>query len=302
MRSVETRYIVSRIVVVSMSLLFILGLLPIVHVFATILWRGFSVLVRDPVGVLVREPPPPGSSDLGGIGPHLLGTLILVSLASLIGVPVSVMSAVYSVESMSRRLGPLTTLLVRVMIEFPTIVVGLTVYGSLLLTERVLNILIDLLGLDGAVYIPRFNALSGAAALAIVLVPYVYTQTEEGLRSVPHHIREAVYSLGFSRARASLVLMGYTRTAVLSGVMIGVSKILGETAPLLFTAFGNDSYVTRFPDILTNPIGSLTLWIYKAGLSPYDNWIDLAWAASLILLLMTTILFSVGKYIVYRGR
>ncbi|MCC6030948.1 MAG: phosphate ABC transporter, permease protein PstA, partial [Desulfurococcales archaeon] len=155
-------------------------------------------------------------------------------------------------------------------------------------------------GLGGHIYIPRFNPITGAIALAIVMIPYVYTQSEDGFKNIPHHIREAVYSLGFSRIRASIVLSSYVKSALLSGIMIGVSKILSETAPLLFTAFGNDHYVTRFPDVFLNPIGSMTLWIYKAGLSPYDNWIDLAWAAAFILLMIILVLFVISRYIIYK--
>ncbi|MGC9149157.1 MAG: PstA family ABC transporter permease [Sulfolobales archaeon] len=294
------RDLISKIMIAILIMLPIIGLVPLFHIIIITFYNGISVMLKNPLEVLISEPPAPGSESLGGIGPYIVGTLILVSLASLIGVPISILAAAYSVESMSRRVGFITTLVTRVMIEFPTIVIGISVYGSVIVLEALLNNLIRVLGVHEFIYIPRFNALSGAIALSIVMIPYVYTQVEDGLKRVPHHIREAVYSLGFSKTRVVIILSGYIRSAILSGLMIGISKIMGETAPLLFTAFGNDYYVTRFPDILLNPIGSLTLWIYKAGLSPYNNWIELAWVASMILILFTIVLFSVSRYIIYK--
>jgi phosphate transport system permease protein len=296
----DLRRLKSDLMITGIIIIFLLGMIPLIHIFLTVAWRGINVIARDPLGVLFKEPPIPGSEELGGIGPHVLGSLILISIASLIGIPISILSAIYTVEGMSKRLGPLTSLLVRIMIEFPTIVIGLSVYGAVLLIEEFINDLVKIFGLGGHIYIPRFNPITGAIALAIVMIPYVYTQSEDGFKNIPHHIREAVYSLGFSRIRASIVLSSYVKSALLSGIMIGVSKILSETAPLLFTAFGNDHYVTRFPDVFLNPIGSMTLWIYKAGLSPYDNWIDLAWAAAFILLMIILVLFVISRYIIYK--
>lgn len=296
----DLRRLKSDLMITGIIIIFLLGMIPLIHIFLTVAWRGINVIARDPLGVLFKEPPIPGSEELGGIGPYVLGSLILISIASLIGIPISILSAIYTVEGMSKRLGPLTSLLVRIMIEFPTIVIGLSVYGVVLLIEEFINDLVKIFGLGGHIYIPRFSPITGAIALAIVMIPYVYTQSEDGFKNIPHHIREAVYSLGFSRIRASIVLSSYVKSALLSGIMIGVSKILSETAPLLFTAFGNDHYVTRFPDVFLNPIGSMTLWIYKAGLSPYDNWIDLAWAAAFILLMIILVLFVISRYIIYK--
>jgi len=296
----DLRRLKSDLMITGIIIIFLLGMTPLIHIFLTVAWRGINVIARDPLGVLFKEPPIPGSEELGGIGPYVLGSLILISIASLIGIPISILSAIYTVEGMSKRLGPLTSLLVRIMIEFPTIVIGLSVYGTVLLIEEFINDLVKIFGLGGHIYIPRFSPITGAIALAIVMIPYVYTQSEDGFKNIPHHIRESVYSLGFSRIRASIVLSSYVKSALLSGIMIGVSKILSETAPLLFTAFGNDHYVTRFPDVFLNPIGSMTLWIYKAGLSPYDNWIDLAWAAAFILLMIILVLFVISRYIIYK--
>lgn len=296
----DLRRLKSDLMITGIIIISLLGIIPLIHIFLTVAWRGINVIARDPLGVLFKEPPIPGSEELGGIGPYVLGSLILISIASLIGIPISILSAIYTVEGMSKRLGPLTSLLVRIMIEFPTIVIGLSVYGAILLIEEFINDLVKIFGLGGHIYIPRFSPITGAIALAIVMIPYVYTQSEDGFKNIPHHIREAVYSLGFSRIRASIVLSSYVKSALLSGIMIGVSKILSETAPLLFTAFGNDHYVTRFPDVFLNPIGSMTLWIYKAGISPYDNWIDLAWAAAFILLMIILVLFVISRYVIYK--
>ncbi|MEZ0289622.1 MAG: ABC transporter permease subunit [Sulfolobales archaeon] len=297
----DTRKIKSYLMLGLFTLLFFIQIIPVAHSIFTVLANGLTVIIRDPVTILFREPPPPGSSEKGGIGPYLLGTLLLVSIASLIGIPISILAAAYSNEGYNRTLGWLSRLVARLIVEFPTIIIGLSVYGVVILLNEALNRFIEYLGLGTVVYIPRFSTLSGAIALAIVMIPYVFTQSDEGFSSIPQSIREAVYALGVSRVRVFLVLSGYIKSFIISGAIIGVAKILGETAPLLFTAFGNDFYVNRFPDILLNPIGSLTLWIFKAALSPYDNWIELAWAASSILILIILILFIVSRYLIYKG-
>ncbi|MEM3960654.1 MAG: hypothetical protein QXQ36_02110 [Sulfolobales archaeon] len=298
---VDLRKLKSDLMISFFISLFLLGIAPIFHLIGTIFAKGFTVIMRDPIGVFINIPPLPGTNDLGGIGPQLLGSLILVGLASIIGIPITILASAYSVEGMSRFLGPLTSLISKLMIEFPTIVVGLSVYGAILLLESFLNEFIRFIGWSSFIEIPKFSAISGVIALTIIIIPYTYAQIEEGFKSIPHSIREAVYSLGVSRIRAVMILSGYIKAFIVSGAMVGIAKIFGETAPLLFTAFGNDFYPRGFPDALVNPIGSLTLWIFKAALSPYDNWIDLAWAAATILILIVLLIFFISRYIMYRG-
>lgn len=290
----EARQIRSKILVGLSIAAFTAALYPLAHLIFEVMARGLPVIARSPLDVLLREPPIPGSQEPGGVGPHILGSLVLTGLAALIGIPISLAAALYTVEASSRRLGYITSLTVRIMIEFPTVVIGLSVFGILTMIQQAS----DYLGLG--IPVPRFSALSGSIALALVMIPFVYTQSEDALRMIPQHIREAVYSLGLSRTRASLVLTSYVRASILAAVMIGIAKILGETAPLLFTAFGSEFYTTKDPEFLLKPIGTLTLWIYKAGLSYERSWVDLAWAAAAILVIITLGIFILARIVARR--
>jgi len=176
------------------------------------------------------------------------------------------------------------------LIEFPTIIIGLTVYG--LLTN--INILFN-------VNIPRFSLLAGILALVIIVTPYVYSQIEDSLRSIPSHIREAVYSLGATRIKAAYILLRYIKPALYASITIGVFRAISETAALLFTAFGSDHYPILDSQIFFRPIGTLTLAIYNFALSPYENWVRLSWVAAFTLLIMAISLFIISK-VLSRGR
>jgi phosphate transport system permease protein len=131
------------------------------------------------------------------------------------------------------------------------------------------------------------------------MLPFLYVQIKETLRSIPASIREAAYSLGLSRIRANIfVFLVYARGSILTAILIAISKIMGETAPLLFTAFGSDFYTVSDPQFLFKPIGSLTLAIYNLGLSPYEEWIETAWGASFILLIMVLTLYIIARYMI----
>lgn len=288
------RKISSYIGLSAMIVLFIAGIAPIAHLIVIVSIKGIQVISTNFPSYLFQERALPGSSEIGGVGPYILGTLVLVAIASAMGIPVSIFAAIYTTQSIRSRVGPLTSTIVRALIEFPTIIVGLTVYGMLRGVEAVMG----LLGLQSP--IPRFSALSGAIALAIVMLPFIYTQTEESLKGIPIHLREAIYSLGASRIAASMILVRYVRASILAGIGIGVGKAMGETAPLLFTAFGRDIYPEPSPRMLFEPIGSLTLAIYNMGLSGYSNWVDSAWGAAFILLAITIGLFIAIRIIASR--
>lgn len=285
----EFRKIKSILGISFFIILFGVFLFPIFHLIFTIFANGIKAIASNFPGFFYEERALPGSDQIGGIGPYILGTLVLVGLATLISIPISVFAVIYTTQSVRSKIGPITSTVARTIIEFPTIIVGLTVYGTLLSLDQILSHF----GLHKA--IPEFSAISGAIALAIIMTPFIYTQLEDGLSSVPSHLREAIYSLGASRIRASLVMMRYIKATVLTALAIGVGKAMGETAPLLFTAFGNDFYPPGGVQLLFSPISSLTLAIYNSALSPYQNWVELSWGAALVLLLMSLSLFLVAR-------
>ncbi|MEM4970052.1 MAG: hypothetical protein QXE01_02240 [Sulfolobales archaeon] len=269
----------------------IAGLAPLVHLIAVVTVNGVKAIAKNFPGFFIEERALPGSEAIGGVGPYIVGTLILTAIASLIGIPISILAAVYATQSVRSRLGPLTSIFVRTMIEFPTIIIGLSVYGTL----RLLDLALQVIGLHSP--IPRFSALSGSIALAIIMIPFIYSQVEESLKGVPMHLREAIYSLGGSRLVSSYILLRYVRASILAGIGIGVGKAMSETAPLLFTAFGSEYYPSGGLEALLKPIGALTLGIYTMALSGYSNWVEASWGAAFILLAISIALFTAIRII-----
>ncbi len=290
----DTRRLRSSLGMLVFALLFVISIFPVFHLIAVVFINGSSVIASNFPGFFYEERPLPGTEEVGGVGPYILGTLILVSLATVIATPIAIFAAIYATQSLRSRLGFATSTLTRAMIEFPTLIVGLSVYGFL----RILDEVLGMIGLQNP--IPRFSALSGAIALAIVMIPFIYTQIEDGLRSVPNDLREAIYSLGSSRIKASIIMMRYIKATVITALAIGIGKALGETAPLFFTAFGSDLYPPIDAGMLFRPIGSLTLGIYNMALSGYDNWIRASWGAALILLSISITLFIVSRILSHR--
>lgn len=277
------------------TVLLILGIAPLIHLIAVISINGINVITKNFPGFFFEERPLPGSEEIGGVGPYIVGTLILTAIASLIGIPISILAAIYTTQSIRSRIGPLTSTFVRAMIEFPTIIIGLSVYGVL----RSLDLALQMIGAQSP--IPRFSALSGSIALAIVMTPFIYSQVEVSLKGVPMHLKEAIYSLGGSKLASSYILLRYVKASILAGVAIGVGKAMGETAPLLFTAFGSDHYPVGGFEALLKPVGALTLAIYNMALSGYSNWVEASWGAAFILLSISIALFTVIRIITRSG-
>lgn len=295
MRVSRSRKIMSLIVLVSISTAFALAVLPVIGLMSTVIYNGAVVVFKNFPSILFDIPAIPGSPEVGGIGPYILGTVLLVSLAVAFGVPISILAAVFTAEALwnwEKKIGKLTRLLTHMMIEFPTIVVGLAVYGLMSTLTPYIR-----------VFIPAFRPfclLSGATALVMVSAPYMYAQIEDGLRSVPQHVREAVYSLGAGRITTSYILLKYLKSTVYAALSIGLARMVSETAALFFTAFGSNIYPPIDSNVLFRPIGSLTLAVYTLGLAGYENWVELSWAASFILLTLCLALFVLSR-ILMRG-
>jgi phosphate transport system permease protein len=210
--------------------------------------------------------PPP--NEAGGIANALWGSFVMVSLATLIGAPVGIMAGIYLVEYAAKSwLGSVTRFVNDILLSAPSIVIGLFVY---------------------AVIVARFKSFSGWAgvmALALIVIPVVIRTTENMLSLVPNALREAAYALGTPKWKVILsITLKAARAGVVTGVLLALARVSGETAPLLFTAFGSRFY----PRNLNEPIASLTVQIYNYAISPYDEWHAQAWAATLVL--MTLIL------------
>ncbi len=210
---------------------------------------------------LTDRPRPVGEG--GGIGNAILGSLVLLSLSSAIGLPLGICVGVYLSEVGRGRMGSAVRFIVDTLTGIPSIVTGVFVYAILVVPTK------------------HFSALAGGVALAMIMIPIVARTTEEMLKLVPHSLREGALALGAPQWRVTIgVIIPAAAPGIATGAMLAIARVSGETAPLLFTAIGS----RFFPTSLNEPIASLTVQIYNYAISPYDEWHAQAWAATLVLM------------------
>jgi len=247
-------------------------MIPLAAILFYIIKAGIAHINWD---FLVNIPRPVGEKG-GGIVNALLGSILIIALASLIAIPIGILAGVYLSENSKSRLAYWCRLSVDILQGIPSIVIGIIAYFWL----------VKPLG--------GFSALSGSAALAIMMLPIIVRSTEETLKMLPPSLKEAAFALGMPFHRVIFkVIIPVGISGILSGVMLSIARITGETAPLLFTAFGNP-YLSG--DV-TAPVQSLPLLIFNYATSPYNDWHDLAWGASLILLVWVLFLNIFTKLI-----
>ena len=240
------------------------------------------------IGPLPCSPQPGVSCSYGGISNAIVGTFVLVGLASLIAVPVGMLAGVYLSEYGNNRIGRTIRFLVDVMVGVPSIVVGIFVFT--------LFIFFASQGLLPRTYVT--SAFSGGIALAIIMLPVVTRTTDEALRLVPTATREAALALGIPKYRTTLrIVLSSARATVITGVLLGVARAGGETAPLIMTASGN-LYAFQGLDQRT---AALPLVIYNDGLSNYANWIADAWGAALVLVVIMLLISIAARLALTRG-
>jgi phosphate transport system permease protein len=209
--------------------------------------------------------PPPGADEVGGLANAIVGSLMMVGLATFIGTPVGVMAGVYLAEyGRSSWLGHATRFINDILLSAPSIVIGLFIY---------------------AVWVARFksfSAFAGVLALALIVIPVVIRTTENMLTLIPNALREAAYALGTPKWKVILsVTLKSARAGVMTGILLAIARIAGETAPLLFTALSNQFWTMD----LGSPMASLPVTIFKFAMSPYENWQKLAWAGVFLITL-----------------
>ena len=259
------RKIKEGLFICAIACLSFLTILPLFHILYSVTVRGLPVLLEGGIEFLTGTLAPPGQG-LGGIGPAIVGTFVLTFLASLMGLPLAILTGIYAAEYPNSLIGRMTRTLLLIMMEFPTILVGLFAMAIVVIPMG------------------TYSAIAGALALALVMMPYVAVYTEEALRNIPPIYREAAFSLGLTRFKVVFrILMGMAKKGILTGVLIGMAKVAGETAPLLFTAGGSTRIYFAGLD---QPIGAIPLLIYSLVQQPYENYHQIAWGAAFVLLLI----------------
>lgn len=255
----------------------ILVVAPLVTIFGYLIVKGASSLN---LAFFTQIPKPVGETG-GGMANAIVGSAIMLGIASAIGVPIGIGGGVFLAEfGRGTKLANAVRFTADVLNGVPSIVMGLAIYALIVVPQK------------------HFSAFAGGVALGIMMIPTVCRTTEEMLLMVPHAVREAALGLGVPNWRSVLSITVRTASpGIITGCMLAFARVAGETAPLLFTALGNDFWSAS----LNQPIAALPLQIYEYALSPYDDWHRLAWAAALVLITLIVLAVALVRYVTSRG-
>jgi phosphate transport system permease protein len=255
------RKVVSAVMTGTVGILSFVCVLPLLLIFGYLVVKGATSLN---LAFFIENPVPAGQSG-GGVANAIVGSILTTGLAALIGLPVGVGAGVFLAEYGQGRLGWIVRFVADVLNGTPSIIIGIFAWTWIVRRTG------------------HFSGWAGAVALSVILVPVVARTTEEMVHLVPHSLREAALALGYPRWRASLSVVLRTALAgIVTGALVGVARIAGETAPLLFTALGNLNFTTN----LNEPMQALPLQIYVYATAPFAEWHRLAWASALVLILL----------------
>ena len=268
------RKLLSGFVVGLCGLAVVAALIPLALILFYVVEQGFSSLNWD---FFTKMPKPVGETG-GGMANAILGTLMLMAIASVLAIPVGLIAGVYLSEYGRTAFATLVRFTADVLNGIPSIVIGIFAYGLAVLPVH------------------RFSALAGGLALGFMMLPIVARTTEELLNLVPASLREGSLALGATRAQAAFgVMVPAALPGIMTGILLAIARIAGETAPLLFTSFNNRFFTTR----LDQPIASLTVQVFTYAISPYEDWHRQAWAGALVLVAVVFV-FSVLARVVTR--
>ena len=246
------------------------AILILAIIFVYIAWRGIGAMS---LRFLLDSPRPVGEG--GGIGNAIVGSAVLLLLASAVGMPVGIAVGVYLADFGKGAFASVVRFVVDTLTGIPSIVTGVFVYAIIVVPLK------------------HFSALAGGVALAMIMIPIVARTTEEMIKLVPHSLREGALALGAPQWRVTLgIVIPAAASGIATGAMLAVARVSGETAPLLFTAFGSRFFSYH----LDEPIASLTVQIYNYALSPYDDWHAQAWAATLVLMTLILLINIVVRF------
>ena len=254
-----------------------LGLAVLLWILGVLFSNGFAALDWN---ILTRDTPAPGTEG-GGLRNAIVGSALMVGLSVLVATPVGIFAGIYLTEFGDQsKTAEATRFVTDIMLSAPSIVIGLFVYAIAVAT------------------VGGFSGFAGSLALTLIAVPVVMRTTENMLRLVPGSLREAAFALGAPRWKVSLsVTLRAARSGVITGLLLAVARISGETAPLLFTALNNQFFNAD----MSEPMANLPVVIFQFAMSPYDNWIRLAWGGALLITL-TVLLLNIIARVFFRDR
>jgi phosphate transport system permease protein len=254
----------------------VLVIVPLVAIFGYLLMKGIGSINW---AFLTQTPKPVGEPG-GGMGNAIVGSVVILLIASAFGIPLGIGAGIYLAEFGRNKFGNLVRFTCDVLNGVPSIVVGIAVYGLVVVTQK------------------HFSALAGGVALGIMMIPTVSRSTEEMLLMVPRTIREAAWGLGVPQWRTTLSVTLKTASAgVITGTMLAFARAAGETAPLLFTAFGNQFWNWN----VNQPTAALPLQVFVYAISPFDEWHRQAWAGALVLILLIVAAVTAVRIVTSRG-
>ena len=271
------RSVMNHLITALSILATLLVIAPLVAILAYLIYKGASSLN---LAFFTHIPAPVGEPG-GGMANSIVGSGIILGLSSLMGVPIGIAAGVYLAEfGRGTLLANAVRFTADVLNGVPSIVMGIAIYSLVVMQQK------------------HFSALAGGVALAIMMVPTITRTTEEMLATVPHAIREAALGLGVPKWRTAIsVSLRTASPGIITGCMLAFARVAGETAPLLFTAFGNQFWSFK----LNEPIAALPLQIFVYAISPYDEWHRLAWAGALVLIVLIMVSVTLVRIVANRG-
>jgi phosphate transport system permease protein len=253
------------------------GLAALLWILWTLFSKGFSALSWD---FFTQDTPAPGTPG-GGLRNSIVGSALIILVTTFISTPIGILAGIYLAEFGDKsKFAASTRFITDIMLSAPSIVIGLFVYALMVVTFG------------------GFSGWAGSIALALIAIPVVVRTTENMLRLVPSSLREAAFALGAPHWQVSLkVTLRAVKAGVVTGVLLAIARVTGETAPLLFTALNNQFFSTN----MSMPMGNLPVVIFQFGMSPYQNWINLAWGGSLLIALLV-LAINVGARALFRQK
>lgn len=276
------RYLRDKIFAFLVISISIAAFAPLFHILYTVFTEGFNTILKAGIEFLFKTPPSPLSNQLGGIAPALVGSILMTAVSTPLTVCVALLASIMSNEFPRNIVSRALDTLSRSLASIPTIIVSMTVYILIVVPSK------------------SFSLFAGALALTIIALPYAYTSFTSAFRSVPMTYREASYSIGISKWKTvTMVLIPIAKRAFLAGLLITFARTMGETAALLFVV-GRSRSVVNY-DIF-KPGDALPLLIFDFISTPYKAYHEIAWGATLILLLMYLVVFTAAKLLVKEVR